>query len=88
MITQEVVAQKILDYLNGELDLTTLVHWSEDTLFALSESDEDVPNEQALMRVLGYLGAGDSADFPLTWEMLSQFLEQLGTKVRVIGEAS
>jgi hypothetical protein len=88
MITQEVVAQKILDYLNGELDLMTLVHWSEDSLFSLSESDEAIPNEQTLMRVLGYLGAGDSADFPLTWEMLSQFLEQLGTRVRVIGEAS
>jgi hypothetical protein len=40
-----------------------------------------------MMRILGYLGAGDSADFPLTWEVLSKFLEQLGTKVRVIADA-
>lgn len=80
MITQEAVAQKILDYLNGKTDLPTLVKWSEDALLALTESDEDVPNEQAIMNALGYLGAGDTADFPLTWEILSEMLASLGVK--------
>jgi len=80
MITQEIVAQKILDYLNGRLDLVDLVHWSEDALFSLSESEDDIPNEKLLMRILGYIGAGDSADFPLTWEVLSEFLSSLGVK--------
>jgi hypothetical protein len=87
MITQEQIAQKILQYLNGQVDLPTLVQWSEETLFNLSESGDDVPGESSMMRILGYLGAGDSADFPLTWEVLSKFLEQLGTKVRVIADA-
>ena len=86
MITQEMVANKILDYLNGRIDQTTLVHWAEDALFTFSESDEDIPNEKTLMHVLGYVGAGDSAGFPLTWDILSGFLEQLGVRVRVVGE--
>jgi hypothetical protein len=87
MITRELITQKILDYLNGQLDLTGLVHWAEDALFILSESDEDVPGEREMMQVLGYLGAGDTAGFPLTWEVLTDFLERLGTKVRVVAEA-
>ena len=69
--------QEILDYLNGYIDRLALVHWAEDALFELSESDEDVPNEQALMHMLGYVGAGDSAGFPLTWDVLSDFLEEV-----------
>ncbi len=82
----ETVARKILDYLNGDILLLDLVHWSEDTLALLLNSDDDVSNEPALLHILGYIGAGDSGDFPLTWEILSQFLEQLGVRVRVTAE--
>ncbi len=80
MITQEDIVRKILDYLNGRIDLSALVHWSENALFALSESDEDAPNEKAILHVLGYIGAGDTADFPLTWEVLSEMLSSLGVR--------
>jgi hypothetical protein len=80
MITQETVARKILDYLNGKIALTALVRWSEDALVDLTESDQDVPNESAILHALGYIGAGDSADFPLTWEVLSELLASLGVK--------
>jgi hypothetical protein len=88
MITQESVTKKILAHLNGTVSERELVHWAENALVSLSESDEDVPNEALLMDILGYIGAGDSPGFPLTWEILSGFLEQLGTRVRVIAEAS
>jgi hypothetical protein len=87
MITQKLVAQKILAHLNGELTETELVHWAEDAFMILSESDEDVPNENVILDVLAYIGAGDTPGFPLTWSVLSEFLEQLGTKVHVIAEA-
>jgi hypothetical protein len=80
MVTQEIAAEKILDYLNGRIELAALVHWAEDALFSLSEADESIPNEKLLMRILGYIGAGDSVDFPLTWEVLSEFLTSLGVK--------
>ncbi len=82
--TQDVVAQKIIAFLNGEIAETDLVHWAEDAFVELSESDADVPNESALLDILAYLGAGDTPDFPLTWSALTDFLEQLGVKVRVI----
>lgn len=88
MITQEVVAQKILDYLNARLDLLTLVHWAEDALFLLIESSEEIANERAIMDILGYIGAGDTAHFPLTWEVLTRFLNLLGIKVHVVSEAA
>ena len=87
MITRELVTNKILDYLNGQLDLPQLVRWAEDALFQLSESDEDVPGEKAMMEILGYLGAGGNANFPLTWDVLTGFLERLGIRVRVVAEA-
>jgi hypothetical protein len=88
MSTQGDVIKKILAHLNGDMSEKALVHWAEDALVSLSESDSDTPNEAVLMEILGYIGAGYSPGFPLTWEVLSGFLEQLGTKVRVIPEAS
>ena len=87
MITQERVAQQILAYLNGEIDEAALVHWAEDAFVELSDADMDTPNESALLDILGYLGAGDTTNFPFTWSTLSHFLDQLGVKVRVIAES-
>lgn len=86
MVTSQSVAARILDYLNGQLTLTDLLAWTENTLALLLESNEDTPDEQTLIRILSYLGAGDSADFPLTWEILSGFLDQLGIRVHVTAE--
>lgn len=35
-----------------------------------------------------YLSAADSRGFPLTWEVLTDFLERLGGNVRVIVEVA
>jgi hypothetical protein len=86
MITQENIALKIVAFLNGEISETDLVHWAEDTFVELSEAEIDSPNETGLLDILGYLGAGDTPGFPLTWAVLIDFLDQLGVKVRVIAE--
>ncbi len=83
MIKQDTIVEKILAYLNGEFDAAALVLWSEDALVNLLESDEEAPNEEIIIDILGYIGAADSPSFPLTWEVLSGFLDQLGAKVRV-----
>ena len=86
MITKRLVVDQILAHLNGKLSEAELVHWAEDAFVTLSESDQDVDDESTLLDVLGYLGAGDTPGFPLTWVVLSDFLEQLGTKVRVVAQ--
>ncbi|MBZ0290855.1 MAG: hypothetical protein K8I30_24730 [Anaerolineae bacterium] len=88
MITQETVVEKILLHLNGKITELELVHWAEDALLELTERDDEIPNEQAVMDALMYIGAGDSPGFPLTWEVLSGYLEQFGTKVRVLAESA
>lgn len=81
MITQEVLADRILAYLNGQTTLTELVHWAEDAIVAFTESDQRPPNADAVWGVLLYIGAGDSAGFPLTWEVIREMLERLGRPV-------
>lgn len=87
MITQTLVSQKILDHLNGKLSQDELVTWAENAFVELTESNLEVDNEQVLLDALGYIGAGDSPGFPLSWAVLSSFLEAMGTKVRVIASA-
>ncbi len=82
MITQEILAAKILDCLNGQLSLAELVHWAEDAIVEFTESDERPPNANTVWDVLLYLGAGDSPDFPLTWEVIRDTLERLGRPVQ------
>lgn len=86
MITSDSVVSHILDYLNGRIGLNVLVQWAENALFTLTEQESDVPNTPALMSILGYVGAGDTPYFPLTWEKLIGFLDQLGVKVHVTAE--
>ena len=88
MITQELVVSKILAHLNGELAEIELVHWAEDALVAVVESDEDIPNEEAIIDALMYIGAGDAPGFPLSWSVLSEFLARFGARVRVVAEAA
>lgn len=81
MVTRQVVIGKLLDYLNHRITLAVLVDWAEMALIdANFESEADIP---LLMDVLTYIGAADTPDFPLTWDMLSGFLERLGALVRV-----
>jgi hypothetical protein len=84
MITQEILIQNILAHLNGVMGEHDLAHWAEDALVRLIESDDEIPNEKLIMDILMYIGAGDTPGFPLTWEVLSGFLEQLGASIKVI----
>jgi len=88
MIDRQVVTQQIVAYLNGDTQLSQLVAWAEDALVALTETDSDVPYERDLIRILGYIGAGDSRNFPLTWEVLNDFLHRLDTRVKVTVSAA
>jgi len=88
VITRRLLIEKIVAHLNGGLSEQGLVDWAEGALVALTESDHEAPDEALLMDVLAYLGVGDSPDFPLSWSVLSEFLERLGVKVRVVTEAA
>jgi hypothetical protein len=84
MITQEMLADKILAYLNGQMTLADLVRWAEDAIVVFTESNERPENGDMIWDTLLYVGAADSADFPLTWEVLKEMLEQLGRPVQSV----
>lgn len=84
MITQELLASKLLDYLNGNLTLAALVDWAEDAIVTFTEADQRPPNADAVWDILLYLGAGDSAAFPLTWEIITDALERLGRPIKEV----
>ena len=82
MITQEILAEKILAYLNGQIALDDLVDWSEDAIVTFSESDQRPSGADAVWDALLYLGAADSPGFRLTWEAIKEMLEHLGRPVQ------
>ena len=86
MITRQTILEKLNAYLNHQIELPELVDWAETALIEphIPES-EDV---DLVMDVLMYLGAADSRGFPLTWEILSDFMTRLGGNVRVIVEVA
>jgi len=80
-ITRRILVEKLLDYLNHRIPLAALVDWAE---FAMIDTRFDPEADTArLMDVLSYVAAGDTPDFPLTWDILSDFLDKLGAPVRV-----
>ncbi len=83
MTMREQLIDKLLAYLNGAVTEQDLIAWAEDQFVAINQNDEVLPEEDLLLDILGYIGAADDPDYPLTWEALSGFLGSLGVRVRV-----
>jgi hypothetical protein len=86
VITRQTVAEQMLSYLNGDLDLAGLVDWAESTFI----DDELAPDKDIAMLndIISYLAAADTLQFPLTWGQCVQFLKELGYSVKIIAETS
>lgn len=81
MLTSQMILDKLTAYLNHDITLAQLVDWAETRLIEPDFSDDE--DVDRLMDILTYLGASDSRGFPLTWEMLTHFLHDLGGEVEV-----
>lgn len=58
--------------------------WAEDSIFAFTESDQRPSQADVIWDIFLYMGAADSVDFPLTWEIIRDWLERLGHPVRTV----
>ncbi len=86
LLTRHEVLNRLIAYLNHEFTLSELVGWAENALI-----EPDIPDSEdadLLMDVLTYLGAADTRGFPLTWDILTDFVERLGGNVRVVVEVA
>lgn len=79
-ITNKILADKILHYLQHKLTLSELVSWAEN---AQMEDDFDEKNYDIINEITGAIGLADVKAFGLTWEDCEKYLNQLGYKVKV-----
>ena len=77
MITRETVAKMLGDYLHGDLALSELVDWSENSI-----AEEEFENAK-LLEIVGRLGLADVRAFGLAWEDFREMLRALGLSARV-----
>ena len=77
MITKEAVAKKLGDYLHGDLALSELVDWSENSI-----AEEEFENPR-LLEVVARLGLADVRAFGLAWEDFQEILHALGFSAKV-----
>lgn len=80
MITRDLVMDKLVRYLNGQISLAELVDWAENAL-----AEAEVPPEEAevISSALARLGLADVRAFGLTWEDAQEILASLGYRTYV-----
>lgn len=86
MTTPRMILDQLESYLNHHITLETRVDWAERTL--IEPSVPETEDADRVMGVLMDLGAADTDGFPLTWEILSDFMTRLGGTVRVVVQSS
>ena len=80
VITREMVAERISDYLRGQHGLAEVVSWAED---AMAEGEFDGLDFPVIRNVVARLGVADVAAFGLTWEDAVDMLSRLGYQATV-----
>ncbi len=79
-ICRENVAQKLADYLHGDVDQAALVDWAEHAMMGGEFDDAD---NNLLLEIVGRLGLADVAEFGLRWQDCEEFLRGLGYRATV-----
>ena len=80
MITREVVASRLREYLQHRLTRAALVDWAER---AMMEEEFDKHDFDTIRDITSRLGLADVREFGLTWEDCEGFLSRLGYKTKV-----
>ncbi len=82
VITRQVVSDKLLAYLNRQITLAELVDWAENTF--IDDTLEPADDVDMLNDILAYLAAADTTQFPMTWDVCTDFLDRLGVAVKIV----
>ncbi len=80
MITREMLARKLRDYLQHRITLTELVDWAEQ---AMMEEDFDERDIETIRDITSRIGLADVREFGLTWEDCENYLARLGYRAKV-----
>lgn len=80
MITKEIIADKLLAYLQHHLSLAELVDWAEQSLIVGSYEDDA---SHTIRNTLSQLGLADVKAFGLEWKDCEAIMQNLGFKLEV-----
>ena len=82
-ITKKAVSEKVLEYLQHQIRLEEMVHWSENLLMNSNFEDD---NEHTVRNILARIGSADVKAFGLTWEDCEKVMHQLGFSLMVFAK--
>jgi hypothetical protein len=80
MITRQVLASRLRDYLQHRITRAALVDWAEQAMMDEEFDDRDL---DTIRDVTSRLGLADVREFGLTWEDCETYLSRLGYKAKV-----
>lgn len=80
LITRQVVAKQLSEYLQHNVTIEQLVDWAER---AIMEADFDPVDRDTLRDITGRIGLSDVRAFGLTWEDCEAFLSRLGYRAKI-----
>jgi cobyrinic acid a,c-diamide synthase len=80
IVTREILASKLLAYINRQATLAELVDWAERVMQEGDFAEEDY---ETVRNIVARLGVADVEGFRLSWDEIVEILEQLGYKVLV-----
>lgn len=80
MITRDVVASQLRDYLQHRITRIELVDWAER---AMMEEEFEGREFKTIRDITSRIGLADVREFGLSWEDCESFLSQLGYRAKV-----
>jgi len=80
MITRQVLASRLRDYLQHRITRAALVDWAEHAIMDGEFDDRDLDTIRDITR---RLGRADVREFGLTWEDCEAYLSRLGYRAKV-----
>lgn len=80
MITKNIMAEKLLAYLQHRLSIAALVDWAEKNLMEGCYEDDD---SHTIRNILGQLGVADVKTFGLEYQDCEAIMQKLGYTLEV-----
>jgi hypothetical protein len=80
IVTRQMTADKIADYLHGKLSQAQLVDWAEG---AMMNGQFEPTDADLLSEIVGRVRLADVAEFGLRWQDCEEFLRRLGYRATV-----
>lgn len=80
VITRQVLAKQLSEYLHHNITIDQLVDWGER---AIMEAEFDPVDHDMLRDITGRIGLADVRAFGLTWDDCEAFLARLGYRAKI-----